>query len=58
MPQSDRRGKKEHKKRNATGGDSTLTDHHESELKALLDRLAVNLVGQVGKSNIPWCLWV
>lgn len=29
-----------------------LADHHERELEALLDKLAVNLVGQVGKSDV------
>lgn len=29
-----------------------LTNNHDGEVEALLDGLAVDLVGQVGKSNI------
>lgn len=36
----------------------TLTNYHEGELKALFDRLAVHLVGQIGKAHIPRGLWV
>lgn len=36
----------------------TLTNYHEGELEALFDRLAVHLVGQIGKAHIPRGLWV
>ena len=30
-----------------------LTDHHERELEAFLDRLAVDLVRKVGEPHVP-----
>lgn len=36
----------------------TLTNNHEGEFEALLDRLSVHLIGQVGETHVavhlPW----
>lgn len=36
----------------------TLTYHHQCKLESLFDRLAMNLIGQVGKSDVAWSLGV
>lgn len=38
--------------------DDTLTYHHQRKLKSFFYRLAMNLIRQVGKSNVPWGLRV
>lgn len=36
----------------------SLTYNHQRELKSFLHRLAMNLIWQVGESNVSWGLWV